>query len=1014
MSDDRARVQQLIAALALRERRLLLLRAGLLGGAGLAWVLVLAVALASLRLPRELALGLWLLAALGLPAAGGLWPLWRGWRRAGDPVRQARLVEGLRPGLRGRLVTLAERLDGGREGESEALLELAAQRARGGLVGLRPREIHPAGPLRWGGLALGTSLLLLGMTSLVGPGFGASLRVLLRSPATQAAQPARLDATPPQEALLGDILLRYRYPDYTGLDPLEVPNSTGDVHAPPGTLVELRARTEEAWERAELVLVRDATAAYPASTLRVAAQLDQGRDLSASFELVAPGSWAMALGLAGEEQLTRRHAVVLDLDQAPEVLLLDAEGVLEVAWDQPVPVGWTARDDYGVVRVEVESSGDDPRTFTLREPLDPTARLEGALDFSPADLGLMPGSEARLHIVAWDNDAIGGTKPGRSPAFKVRVLGPRGQTERRRRVVKELRDAMLLVLADHLEDPWPLEAQRASVRAWGARSARRMDPVEQLIEDAWQGYEPEGFEGTVIDAMRRSQASLVGFVHALGPSGAALHSGDMETLETLRADLIHDLEQGVLTLDEVVRQLALKALTDRVKGLEQSADRLEHLRDAQPSQILSRLDRLGRQLVQIEEAADVLGDSSLAWFTHYRVRDVEHLSEAVRSAHSGGHTEQGRSYQDRLVRELRSFAEQFDQLQQQRREMEEEAADRLAALREELQALLAEQTTLLAELLRSVQQAGDPGQALAGRWDQLAERASALSTALQTMSESMMGHEGRPASEWRLAQQASLDVGRLAEALAARDLGRSLEGVAEAEWALQRLNDSVQRHAAHAELLDRPLPGQAEVERSLGDALGSATQLRSSLEALLGRLASEPGQLREATGALAPVQGALRERTAAAEIEARELMGQLPMEAPGLVEGVSRAAREMDQAEQVLPLGYAQEAEGSQRAAIQGLEEALEALQRAMQDAQDMSDMRQTGGGSGGRSDEGGGGQQKPGQKQPRTPRMEIPTPEEFRTPEAYRQALLEGMQAEVPAEYRSLKRRYYEDLVRQ
>jgi hypothetical protein len=45
---------------------------------------------------------------------------------------------------------------------------------------------------------------------------------------------------------------------------------------------------------------------------------------------------------------------------------------------------------------------------------------------------------------------------------------------------------------------------------------------------------------------------------------------------------------------------------------------------------------------------------------------------------------------------------------------------------------------------------------------------------------------------------------------------------------------------------------------------------------------------------------------------------------------------------------------------------------------------------------------------------VELPSPEEFRTPEEYRQALLEGMEGDVPEEYRALKKRYYEELVSQ
>lgn len=1014
MSNDRTSLHDLLAALIRRERLLLVVRALLQGLVAGGVVLLVAVALIVLRVPHTAALVLWLLVALALPLVAMALPALWSWRPAGDAVRQARLVEAQRPELRGRLITLAERPDGPEPGESEGLLELAARRARAGLGALAPAQVHPGRPLRRVALGLALVLVACGLTALGPTGPFAALRVLLRSSTLQAAMPGQLDAVTADEAQLGDIVLRYRYPDYTGLEPLEVLNSTGDVHAPPGTLVELRARTARRWATAELVLERAATAAYGASTLRSPARVDGGRDLVASFELVAPGSWAFALADDHGSQLTREHAVVLDLDQVPEVLVIGGEDLIEVAWDEPVPVVWIARDDYGLVHVEVVTDGDGGRNHSLRKPLDPTRRIEGQQDFTPADLGIMPGSEARLYIQAWDNDAITGSKLGRSSAIRVRVLGPKGQNKRRRRVVLQLRDALLLVLADHLEDPWPVESDRSALRAWGASAARRMDPVEQLVEDAWQGYEPEGFEGTVIDSVRHSQASLVGFLNALGPAAGAVQSGDLETVAVLRSDLVHDLEQGVLTLDEVVRQLAMQALVSRVQDLEDAAQRLEDLRDAEPWQVLSRLDRLDRHLAQIEKAATLLGDSTLAHFTHYRVRDVEHLAEAVRAAHGGGQGDQGRVYQDRLVRELRSFSEQFTQLQQRQEELDDELAQRIVALQEELHSLLAGQNELLSSLLQAVQTSGDPSNALAGRWDQLSAGAAEVSSSLAELAEAMMGHEGRPSSEWRLAQQASGDADRLAGALEARDLGRALEAAAETEWALQRLGESVERHAAHAELLDRALPGQAEVERSLSGASGRASTLRSSLEALLRQLASEPGQLRVGTAPLAAPQDALQQRTDSAEREARDLMRQLPMEAPGLVEGVTRANREMALAEEVLPLGYAQEAEGSQRAAIQGLEEAIKALEEAMQDAQDMSDMSEDGEGGGSQADKDKGGSDKKGGSRVRTPRVEIPTPEEFRTPEAYRQALLEGMQGDVPGEYEALKRRYYEDLVRQ
>jgi hypothetical protein len=1009
-----ATLHRLLVSLVRRERRLLVIQAALQGLGAVGLVLLLAVALHALRLPRALALTALGVAAALLPTAALLLPASLRWRASGDPVRQAGLVEALRPDLRGRLVTIAERPEGPLPGESEALLGLAASRALQRVEGLEPVAVHPSGPARRALAGLGVVALLCMLSSLGPAGPLVALDALLGVGQGRAVAAGGPEAARREEALLGDIVLRYRYPDYTGLEPLEVPNSTGDVHGPPGTIVELAARAAEPWQSAELILERDATADLPASTLREPAALDGGRDLRASFELSAPGGWSFALRNQAGEQRSQRHGVVLDLDQPPELLLMDAEGLLEVAWDERVPVSWTARDDYGLVHVEVVLSEGDVRSHSLRKPLDPARRLEGGADFVPADLGLMPGAEARLQIRAWDNDAIGGSKAGTSPSFRVRVLGPRGQTARRRRVVRELRDALLLVLADHLEDPWPMQAERTALRRWGAASARRMDPVELLVEDAWQGYEPEGFEGTVLEAVRRSQASLVGFANALGPGEGSVQAVDLETAGALRLALIRDLEQGVLTLDLVVRQIARQALVERVQGLDQAASRLEAQRDAGPGIVLSRLDRLARQLDQVELAATEMGDSNLAQFSLYRVRDLRHLSSAVRDAHAAERDEQGRAYQDRLVRELRSFAEQFEQLEQRQRELDDAIAERMKALHEEITSMLAAQTGLLEQLFAAVQSAGDPAQALRGRWDRLAEAAQELSSSLEALGATMMAHEGRPASEWRLALQASAEAERLGASLEARDLGRALEDIAETEWSLQRLGDNVQRHAEHAQLLDRAVPGQPEVERSLSQAGGQATRLRESLEALLQQLAAEPAQLRAATDALTARQDALQQRAEAAEIEARDLVGQLPMEAPGLVEGLGRAEDEMTRAEDALPRGYAREAEGSQRAAIQGLEEALEALEQAMQNQQDMSNMSQCEDCQGGGGQGEGEGARKGDQRQSKRARVEIPTPEEFRTPEAYRQALLEGMQAEVPPEYQALERRYYEDLVRQ
>ena len=87
--------------------------------------------------------------------------------------------------------------------------------------------------------------------------------------------------------------------------------------------------------------------------------------------------------------------------------------------------------------------------------------------------------------------------------------------------------------------------------------------------------------------------------------------------------------------------------------------------------------------------------------------------------------------------------------------------------------------------------------------------------------------------------------------------------------------------------------------------------------------------------------------------------------------------------------------------------DALREEQAAREQLQDETQrMRQ------GDSDQGK--QPKSGDSSSSSQSADLPAPEEFRTPEEYREALLQGMEADVPDEFQALKKRYYEELVHQ
>ena len=116
----------------------------------------------------------------------------------------------------------------------------------------------------------------------------------------------------------------------------------------------------------------------------------------------------------------------------------------------------------------------------------------------------------------------------------------------------------------------------------------------------------------------------------------------------------------------------------------------------------------------------------------------------------------------------------------------------------------------------------------------------------------------------------------------------------------------------------------------------------------------------------------------------------------------------MERARDYLDRGVAISGEGHQRQASDRVRETQEHLQQSMQDQQQMQQaMRQM---QGEKGDESG---DKKSNEAPQN-QPDIPSPELFKTPEEYREALLEGMAGEVPEEFKALKARFYEDLVRQ
>ena len=262
-----------------------------------------------------------------------------------------------------------------------------------------------------------------------------------------------------------------------------------------------------------------------------------------------------------------------------------------------------------------------------------------------------------------------------------------------------------------------------------------------------------------------------------------------------------------------------------------------------------------------------------------------------------------------------------------------------------------------------------------------------------------------------MSDAAAQQARSLHEALKARDRMRAVERAQELEWMAERLDEF---SGSLGNLFGETTPGDEKMSQRVKAARAESTAIRKALEEMEDRLSGASPEMQQAAKDLADKQQALRERTSQAADRADQAAAELPMKAPGLSEGVRGAESEMERAESSLRQGSVASAEGSERLAADKLAEAQRALERAKQDAMDMAAYAQGQGGQGQASGESNNPDQAGSQGSRAPVPMELPRASEFKTPEDYRRALLQGMEGDVPKEYEALKRRYYEELVRQ
>lgn len=1011
---------RLLGQVRARAARVELVRALGWGLAAAAGLLLLTVGLVALRFEAARTPG-WVLAGLTL-LAGGVIGLWRAGRVRRDDAQAARVLGRLHPADASDLLSAVEL-----SRDPEASASLVAEHLRRMATRAGTLDPRPAVRVRPAVIALSVAAALTAV-HLAGARWGGDRAkqawgFLFFQPIDEATLFA-------PEPIAGDVTLTYRYPAHTGRAPKRVAGTAGDILAPKGTVVEIEAQADRDVERAFAV--------YGDTPIPMRVE---GRHLSGELLVGASGEWRFRYATEKGRVVARGPArpVVVEADQPPKVILSAPEAELEVDGDERLSLSFEATDDYGLSQLSlVWSFGDGVEQRkslqSFSSDLPRRHRAEATWDLST--LGLGPGDRVTYRVEALDNDSVSGVKRGASATQVLKVFS---KVEHHREVLRRAQEQwerLLSGLGDRLVEP-PAGARGQHVDAEWAKRTLANDQVLTSVgaglsalaaELAQDERAPKEIGLALGNVGRRVAGAVRQTVRRRAAANEAPSTATAGRLQAALAEEIQQEEQGVLYLEDLFDRQRLLDLAELSRELQSARRELANLVEAfrqeptdearrklmaEVSRLKQRVHDLFRRMQELQkqiqdrhlnqEAAEALDEGT----------DLLSELDKIQQSLAGGDTDAALKALEELQKQLEKLEQQFNEgageaspeMQEVGRKLQELASDLMdveaeqQALRDETEKLQSSQREAQRKKLEEL-----GAEFVKKQRDRVAKAAKELEQIDPSVAEMLVLDEEQQRALERLAQlDQALQGGDFDEALdqaeQALDHGSLLKRRLESEtrrggglpsW---RHDPDFAPAADHARRAETPM---AEVVRDLDQLMRQAQPRLSDAQ-------------RQKLQELAKKQGEAGQRTEQLKQKLDEIGKQAPLFGPQEQAMLEEAQQRMGDAQGRLETTDPRGASAQQGKAL----EQLQAMRQAMQDAANQQGSGQGGGGIPmpfARSGGGEGDGQGQGMKQEK---VEIPTADQSRAPEAFRKDILDAMKDETPEAYRERVRNYYEELVK-
>ncbi len=849
---------------------------------------------------------------------------------------------------------------------------------------------------------------------------------------------------------IGQLVLRYLFPDYTGL-PEQVQEGGGDVQALPGTQVRLGMRAN--------VPLADGRLRFEVGD-EVPLAITDGQELHGELLVMQNDAYVIEVeDLHGlKNSRPPRFAVQVQPDAVPTVEVSEPGDGVEVDETTDLRIRYQAADDFGLQNaalVYLGPAGGEQRVPMHQGRFDRSSVFE-TFTWHLQDWVLPDGDTLQFYVEVYDNDTISGPKRGVSETVTLRMRNHEQEHDELEQLQEEVADAMLDLLADHLDlaaefeawqeqaeagedlDPDALAQAQERQQEAGQRAEQLAEQVDEALarvqNDPYSSYESFADLQVLQRNMERLQNSLMPTLQqgmqAMPQQNASPSLGQsQERLE----DVLQELERMASLSEQIAdneKMQDLQRLSTRM--MEEQNSLLSALDDlppdfqggALPPELQEMLDGLQSMMQQLMEAmaqmptaiADEFLNSQLE---NLPLNDMSQQLQELREKLAEGDLEAAKKLAEELLKNLSAMVAGMQNMRQQANDGTMNAmGQQLRASANLLQGLVQRQE----DILNDTQQIDQDAVQRLNRAQQ-----QAFGSVRQTI-EDELNALSRQLAEWAHRSRRQPDVDRMFDAVARQTLRPVFDAlkhldepdVPKVQEALQKVReqlDWLQQRAA------RTMPGDTTMQQQSAQAQQHIQAAQKSLDSLpQDRHAMLTPPQREQLGGLSQQQAGVQADARQLAEELAQMMPLLPALPGDISQNVQDAVPFMGQARDALGNRRSQAAIPPEQAALERLRSANTRMQQAMQGmlrrgqmmGMSMPMLQQAGRlPIPGRLQQMRVDEQETGRMGTSVRNFQLPDKEAYKVPRMFREDIMEALQEGYPERYKERIEQYYRDIVR-